>query len=103
MYFILDKDKNVISATLEEWAAFFEDFDNKRIVSTEIGGVRVSTVFLGLDAGNRGGAPLVFETMIFGGPCDELCWRYSEYHSALMDHYRICNEIVFVNAALNVE
>jgi hypothetical protein len=39
---------------------------------------RVSTVFLGIDHRFHGnGPPLLFETMIFGGPLDQEQWRYS--------------------------
>ena len=43
-----------------------------RVARDEIGDTVVSTVFLGLDHRHVGdGPPVLFETMIFGGPHDE--------------------------------
>ena len=39
---------------------------SKRVASTEVGELHVSTVWLGLDHGFREGQTLIFETMIFG-------------------------------------
>ena len=42
-----------------------------KIGLTEIGPGRVSTIWLGLDHQWGEGPPLIFETMVFGGPYDE--------------------------------
>lgn len=68
-YYVLNKDKMPVPATLEEWGRSYEA--NDRIIArSEIGGARVSTVFLGIDHQFGMGEPLLFETMIFGGPHD---------------------------------
>jgi hypothetical protein len=46
----------------------------------------VSTVFLGLDHNHSGGRPLLFETMIFGGPHDQYQTRCSTYDEAEAMH-----------------
>jgi len=46
----------------------------------------VSTVFLGLDHGWGDGPPILFETMIFGGPHDQRQWRYSTIEEAREGH-----------------
>jgi hypothetical protein len=57
------------------------------VANTEIGNVRVSTVFLGLDHNMRSsGDPVLFETMIFGGPLDSEQWRYATYAQAERGH-----------------
>ena len=48
--------------------------------------VKVSTVWLGLNHNWTGGAPLIFETMIFGGTHDLMCWRASNEQDALEAH-----------------
>jgi len=61
----------------------------KRVVAkTDVaGGSRVSTVFLGVDHRHFGGGPpLLFETMIFGGPLDLSCWRYASWDDAEVGH-----------------
>lgn len=75
--------------TLGEWAEKFEDNEYKRVVATEVGDARVSTVWLGLDHGWNGEAPVIFETMIFDGPYDEHQWRYSTEADAVAGHERI--------------
>ncbi len=47
---------------------------------------RVSTVWLGLDHQFGDGPPLIFETMIFGGPHDQAQWRYSTKQEAKEGH-----------------
>lgn len=47
-----------------EWGRWFETAD-RHVARTDIGGVFVSTVFLGLDHNWAGGEPILFETMTF--------------------------------------
>lgn len=68
-----DRDGEPI--TLERWIALVEDADYRRIARTDINGIVVSTVWLGIDHQFGDGPPLIFETMIFGGPHDEETWR----------------------------
>ena len=51
--------------------------------------VRVSTVWLGLNHRWGEGPPLIWETMIFGGPHSEDQWRYSTKERAFDEHERI--------------
>lgn len=68
------------------WATWFEKSD--RIVKQEdFSGIRVSTVFLGLDhSWGDNGPPLIFETMIFGGEHSDKQWRYSTWDQAEAGH-----------------
>ena len=92
---------------LMEWAAFMDakhtarcaapngesrpEDDPTRIGSDHLDGdVWVSTVWLGLDHNlYRGGPPLIFETMIFGGDHNEEQWRYSTKEQAKTGHDRV--------------
>lgn len=51
-----------------EWVLFNDDLSKRRVAETDVTPeVRVSTVFLGLDHNYKGtGAPILFETMVFG-------------------------------------
>jgi len=55
---------------LLKWGRWMEEGD-RHVAETMVEGVRVSTVFLGLDHsysfGNKDVTPILFETMIFGG------------------------------------
>lgn len=89
-YFILGgKDEHeAIPTELMSWAQWFESA-NRHVATDVVGptaGIRVSTVFLGLDHSFSGGPPLIFETMIFGGPNDGYQNRYSTWDEAVAGH-----------------
>ncbi len=86
--YILDADHRPVKATLMQWAMWFEDITNRIVDYTEITSeTNVSTVFLGLDHRfDRSGPPLLFETMIFGGPHDQSGWRYASWDDAEVGH-----------------
>lgn len=71
------------------WGWAFEK-QNRRVALTQVtGNIRVSTVFLGLDHNfSPLGPPLLFETMIFGGPHDQYQDRYSTWEEAEQGHLR---------------
>ena len=86
MYTLDSTGTPVPSEDAREWGRWMEG-GNRIIQRTELeSGVRVSTVFLGIDHNFFGGEPLLFETMIFGGPLDEYQWRYSTRQEALKGH-----------------
>jgi len=70
------------------WAKWFEDTPARIVAREELpNGVQVSTVFLGLDHNFFGrGAPVLWETMIFGGPHNDLQVRYTSRAAALDGH-----------------
>lgn len=85
--YILDADGNpVVEPDLIKWVKSFETMD--RIVKkTQLShGVKVSTVFLGLDHSFGGSKPILWETMIFGGEHDGYQERYSTHDDALSGH-----------------
>ena len=85
-YYIL-VDRVPFAVDMWTWARWFENMDNRRIGEDHIGKCRVSTVFLGLDHNMRAnGDPVLFETMIFGGPLDSEQWRYCTYAEAERGH-----------------
>ena len=55
--------------------------------------VLISTVFLGLDHQWASGPPILWETMIFGGPLDGYQERYSSRAAALDGHARACASV----------
>lgn len=91
---------------LETWGRWFETTSNRIVATTVVDDtptektkgfpgrerkyigpkVRVSTIFLGLDHNYSGGEPILFETMIFGGPLDGEQWRYHTYDEAERGH-----------------
>lgn len=87
--------------SLMMWAKMFENGQKRRVAETRIGrAFWVSTVFFGLDHQWRDGPPVLFETMVFGGPA---CVAYSEARSCTWDeaevvHAIVCASIVRVRA-----
>ena len=90
--YILDGHTPVPCPDLMTWARWIEsNRDAKRVASTEKNGLRVSTVFLGVDHGFvEGAAPLIFETMIFGGEHDDYQTRCSTWEQAEEMHKAAC-------------
>lgn len=77
------------------WANWMENNPEKRRVAEDvINGVRISTVFLGLDHNfGRIGGPIVFETMVFGGMLDQEMNRYCTYERAIEGHHSMVRQV----------
>ncbi len=96
-YYILDGHTPVLVADVLEWTKWLETAGDARIVAqTQVSeGVFVSTVFLGLDhsfnfVADR--APMIFETMTFGGSCDQNQRRCATWSEAEQCHADACHE-----------
>ena len=89
-YWILD-GHTPVAVDLMTWGKWLEVHRKKRVAATEKDGVRVSTVFLGMNhEWNKGMPPLLFETMIFGGEHDEYQERCSTWKQAEEMHATAC-------------
>lgn len=95
-YYILQGKLAVPVKTLEEFGARFEH-KNRFVAQTKIGGVVVSTVFLGIDhsfSTAPEALPILFETMVFrGGKGDDMercgSWEEAEaQHKAMVAKVR---------------
>lgn len=97
--YILDDDNNVIEATTEatiKWLSKTRGTDRKRVALTNVApGVKVSTVFLGVDHQWGDGPPLVFESLAFGVLDDEreIIDRYSTWDEAVAGHEAMVNRV----------
>lgn len=91
--YIMNEDHSIVKCDdLLEWM----EQSNRTIKLTKgtitvgginMGEIRISTVFLGLDHSfDSVGDPVLFETMIFGGPNDEYQDRCCTYEAALKMH-----------------
>lgn len=80
-----------------EWALWFEAASRMpgpagratmlHVGDDDVGGLRVSTVFLGIDhAWGEGAEPRWFETMIFGGKLEGMTQRYATWDQAAAGH-----------------
>lgn len=76
-----------VAVDLMTWAERFKGIENRVVAKTEINAhCDVSTVFLGLDHSFGQGDPVLFETMIFGGPLDRERDRYTSWADAERGH-----------------
>lgn len=70
-----------------EWAKWYEKFENRMLAEARGNGWRVSTIFLGLDHGfGFSKAPVLWESMVFGGPHDGVMRRYDDWELAHTGH-----------------
>ena len=72
------------------WVKADPNHDKRRVAQDTVGEAWVSTVFLTVDHNFGGrGAPILFETMLFGGQHDQSCWRYCTWEEAEAGHARV--------------
>ena len=85
-WYVLDENHNPVKVDIMVGAARMEG--DRSVASTAVGEASVSTVFLGLDHRRGDGPPILFETMIFGGPEDGFQERYTTWAEAEAGHER---------------
>lgn len=71
---------------VKEWADWFEKAKRQVALTKLRSGVRISTVFLGIDHSFGLGTPILFETMIFGGKHNDYQARYTTWDDAEAGH-----------------
>lgn len=92
-YYILE-GHNAVPAAMEDWAQWVtESNEDRRVARESVPGCEVSTVFLGLDRSFGGGPPMLFETMVFGGPLDGEQARYSTWDEAEAGHQAVVGRV----------
>ena len=65
----------------------------RRVGLDEWMGIKISTVFLVINHNWGDGPPVLFETMIFGGPLDETIERYCTWEEAEEGHKRLVQKV----------
>jgi hypothetical protein len=65
-----------------KWGRWMQDND-RRVARDTVGDMEVSTVFLGSDHRFGPGLPILWETMIFGGPFDGSKGEYQQRYTSL--------------------
>lgn len=88
-YKLAEDGRTPIPATVEEAGPLLSDYDARRVDYTVVGrSGHVSTVFLVCDHGFQG-EPVLFETMVFGGPMDGQEWRSKSWAKAYRVHQQV--------------
>lgn len=82
------------------WAEWISDPDNKIVRKTDVGETEVSTVFLGVNHNFRDeGPPILYETLVFGGPLDQEMYRYATREAAEAGHEAMVKLVQSAQAA----
>jgi len=107
--YILDGHDPVPEPDIVKWAKWWSK--NSRIVARntakmklggkEIGEITISTVFLGVDHSLSGDRPILFETMVFGGPIDGEMDRCSTWEAAEKMHEKMCEKVKLAVEEMN--
>jgi hypothetical protein len=96
--YILGADGEPVPCSdLRTWARWYETAD-RHVAETHFGDVRVSTVFLGLDHSfaeiiGEPRPPVLWESMVFGGPLDQEQRRYTSRADADAGHTALYVEV----------
>ncbi len=92
---------------LLEWAKWMTASvagDGRRVARTWVSQeVKVSTVFLAIDRGFTGNAPVLWETMVFGGELDEETERYASRADAEAGHARMVERVMLASVERAVD
>lgn len=93
--YVIVKGQPIHEPDLYKWSDWYQrNHRRHRIGDTRIGDQRISTRNMGLDlAWGRSNPPVLWETMIFGGPHDMAQWRYTSRQAAIETHTRIVKHL----------
>src|SRR5438094_10208068 len=84
--YILDAQQQPVEEPdLLTWGRWMETAE-RHVAVDQVRDVKVSTIFLGLDHNYGDGPPLLYETMVFGGPLDQELDRYATRDAAIAGH-----------------
>lgn len=100
-YILNEHGEPVECPDLNTWARWMENMDARRLCRTAFDGGDVSTVFLGTDHAFTPGPPVLWETMVFGGPHDGYQDRYTSRRDAERGHWHVLGMVMTVNNVTN--
>ena len=99
--YTLNEHEPILCEDLATWTAWMETpqrlVRDTQLVDAAHNRVRVCTAFLGIDVNFGDGEAILFETVIFGGPCDWELYRYCTWeeaeqgHAAIVERCRLCD------------
>jgi len=101
MLYTLDGHEPVEVTDVIEWARWFQDHNEERVVAyTCLGSLRVSTVFLAVNYSYLpGGVPILFETMVFSESDIEDMRRYATWEQAEIGHAMVVSLLETIETA----
>jgi hypothetical protein len=95
LYILDDQRRPIRASDVSEWQRWIKHREASLRIGVEtIGESRVSTVFLAADASlDTSEEPLLFETMILGGPLRQERVRYATWEEAEAGHRRMVERV----------
>ncbi len=94
-YILDDRGQPHVEPDWEKWAQWFATHGDARIVGkTQIGSVKVSTVFLGINHQWGHGPPILWETLVRGGHLHEAQERYTSQAEAVAGHEEMVKRVL---------
>ena len=94
IYYKLNENNEVVSCGMYEHIDFMASSHRLQVGLNKIKGLKVSTVFLGVDCGSSTKEPLVFETAIFYPNETKIKKRYTTWKEALEGHRYYCKQLL---------
>lgn len=99
-HYVLVNGRPMLEPSLDAWAQWMQFSPERMVARNKVGKSTVSTIFLALDHNFSGkGPPILWETMVFGGPMhhhQERCSGSKEQAEAM--HARILKLVRKANA-----
>ncbi len=92
-YYILETREPVRTEDMVKWAELFEREENWYVAKDIIGGNQIITFFLGIDDSLTDDPPILFRTMILGGPLDGETDCYYTWQEAEAGHERMIERV----------
>lgn len=86
---VMHYDKQGRPIDFETWALLRRSNKYYRVGLDTVEDTTISTVWLGMDHGfGEHHEPVIFETLIMGGPLDQEMWRYTSHPEAIAGHHK---------------
>ena len=105
---ILDDAGEPVQCDVLTWGVWLQTADRARVIAADRdegaapGGVEVSTIFLGLNHQWREGPPVLWESLVFGGPLAGTQRRYASRADALRGHQDLCRAVAAAQKLIDV-
>lgn len=94
IYYIL-REGTLWESNREEWEEWSDRPKNRRVAVHSIRGSVVYTYCIGIDRRFIGTeAPLIFETMVYGGELDGQVCCYATLEEAREGHHQVCAAVI---------
>ncbi len=92
LYILGDDGIPIQETDYQKWSLWIKTAD-LTVARTRIDNCEVSTMFLGVNHGMTNGPPMLYETLVYGGPLHKETSHYSTKREALEGHERICAKV----------